>query len=128
MADYVRHIVRIARRDGAAPDRDDYLRLVRALGEGGSRYCYLSHHDGVLDDSNWNDGEGSAWGRLGDDLLAASARIPEWELAVRSRYEFGNGRTAVLANGKTLSDRDMTDAEAEAFDREYGGEEHEILE
>jgi hypothetical protein len=122
MGYYTQHLIRIIPESAATVA--NYKRVAEAIkNEVDKYYGSLRIHDGVMDDSNFNGGDGSKW-YLDDKFVDISKHLPDLTIRfefVGETYSFEpeDGGVVTLKDGKELPGND-DDVDLDAFYEYYG--------
>lgn len=142
MGYYTKHIIRIVPAEEAT--RENYQKIINMF-EG--EVSFLTYHDGILDDSSINDGDGSKWFHPEEYADIMSKDLPfafeiecirdnhkyrQWvqEWGDNEGYWKGDDMWHYDVYDGESKEREMTEEEAENFEKIYGNcnKEYEYLE
>lgn len=122
MSYYTQHLIRIIPESDATVG--NYKRVAQAIGkEVDEYYGSLRIHEGVMDDSNFNRGDGSKW-YLDEGFIEISKVVPDLTI----RFEFAGetcdfepecGGVMILKDGKELTG-DYEEFDLDSFYEMYG--------
>lgn len=79
MGYYTKHIIRILAEEQAT--KENYISLMNVMWKN-KGYTVLHFHDNLLDDSNWNGGNGSKWYEIDETVEALTKTFPNLEIRI----------------------------------------------
>lgn len=88
MGTYTRHIIRFT--DPGLETEENLHVLARAVADN-SYIDHMHRYHNVLNDYNWNSGDGAKWYEAEEDIIQISKAVPDWEIeliGMREDYEY----------------------------------------